>query len=481
MKPPKSLLLGAAVLTASSVFAAAPQKPTFYKDVLPILQENCQTCHRPNGANLGGMVAPMAFGEFQETRPWAKAMAKAVDTGAMPPWHAAPEQDGIFKNERNITQDEIDTIVNWAQTGASRGNPSEAPEARVWDAQSGWTIGKPDLVIKTDEAYFVEDDVKDIYVNLTTKIGLDQVGEDKFIKAVEFRPGSSVVHHIIAMPLGGIAPGNEATVYGDGIAGVLKKDTTVNWQMHYHKEPGEGTGVWDQSMAAIKFYDNPDEVKYRLQGNHLGRFDFNIPAGESDYTLQQSYTFKNDSRIVSFLPHFHLRGKSAKYEATYPDGSTEILLDVPQYDFNWQTTYKYSDFKDVPKGTKITFTSVWDNSTGNQYNPDPTKTVRFGQPTTDEMSFGYMSFINDSGEYEAMFGRGRGEGRGGRRDLTKLIGQFDANKDGLLQKDEAPEQLSRFFDRLDTNSDGAISKEEAAAASKRFGQGRRGQNGPSDD
>jgi hypothetical protein len=461
--------------------AAAPQKPTYYKDVLPIVQENCQTCHRPNGANLGGMVAPMAFGKYQETRPWAKAMAKAVETGAMPPWHAAPQHAGVFKNERNLTQDEIDTIVNWAQSGATRGNPTEAPAEKVWNSVDGWTIGEPDLVIKTDEAFFVDDDVTDLYVTLRTKIGLDQVPEDKFIKAVEFRPGSSVVHHIIAMPLGGIAPGNEATVYADGIAGVLQKETTVNWQMHYHKEPGPGTGVWDQSMAAIKFYDNPDEVKYRMQGNHLGRMDFNIPPGDANYTIQQDYTFKHDSEIVSLMPHFHLRGKSAKYEVTYPDGTSEVLLDIPQYDFNWQTAYKYADFKKMPKGTKITFTSVWDNSEGNQYNPDPTKSVRFGQPTTDEMSFGYMSFINDSGEYEPMFGRGRGEGRRGGRDLTQMISQFDANKDGLLQKDEAPEQMSRFFDRLDADGDGAVSKAEAEEASKRFGQGRRSGNRPSQD
>ncbi len=456
----------AAVLAAGGAMAE-DEKPVFYKDVLPILQENCQICHRPGGANLGGMVAPMAFTTYEEARPWAKAIAKQVTDRNMPPWDASPGQHGQFKNERTLTPAQIDTIVRWAETGATRGNPTDAPQMKEFPAANGWLIGEPDLVLAMPEKYFVADDVEDIYVNINQTITAEQLPKDRWIKAIEFRPGSAAVHHIIAFPLGGIAPGNDPTVYPDGISRKISPGDDIRWQMHYHKEAGPGTGVYDQSEMALKFYPEGTEIKYQMQGNALGRFDFEIPAGDPNYTIQQEYTFKHDSQLVQLMPHMHLRGKSAKYEAFYPDGKSEVLLDVPAYDFNWQTTYQYKDFKKVPAGTKVVYTTGWDNSTANVYNPDPTKAVRWGEPTTDEMSFGYMSFINDSGENEQMFGGGRRGGRGGNMpSLVSLIGTFDKNADGMLQKDEAPGQMARFFDMVDQNKDGSIDKTEAEAADK---------------
>ena len=453
---------------AAHVAWAEDSQPTFYKDVLPILQENCQVCHRPGGANLGGMVAPMAFVTYDETRPWAKAMAKQVSERSMPPWHAAPEQHGKFDNERTLSQEQIDTIVRWAETGATRGAPTDAPEIKEWPDYDGWTIGEPDLVLTMPEKYFVADDVEDIYVDFEQTITKEMLPKERWIKALEFRPGSPVVHHIIAFPLGGIAPGNEASVYPDGISRKLSPGEEIRWQMHYHKEPGPGTGTYDQSQMAFTFYPEGAEIKYQMQGNHLGRFDFAIPAGDANYTIQADYTFKHDSQIVELMPHMHLRGKSAHYEAFYPDGTSEVLLNVPRYDFNWQTSYQFTDFKKVPAGTKIVFTSSWDNSADNPYNPDPAKTITWGEPTTDEMSFGYMSFINDSGEYEGMFGGGRDDDddddSGGGPSLVQVIGMFDKNADGLLQKDEAPGQMVNFFDMIDQNKDGGIDKTEAEAA-----------------
>jgi mono/diheme cytochrome c family protein len=467
------------LFAVTSMANAAPAKPTYTKDVLPILQENCQVCHRDNGANLGGMVAPMAFSSYEETRPWAKSMAKHVSAKTMPPWHAASDHHGVFANERTLTQDDIDTIVAWASSGAPRGNPADAPAVREWSSGKGWTIGEPDLVFDMGEEYFVGDDVEDIYVDFRTEITKEMLPEDRIIKAVEFRPGSSVVHHIIAMPLGGIAPGNEATVYPDDIGRRIGPGTNVTWQMHYHKEPGPGTGVMDRSQVAIKFYPKDTEVKYELKGEPLGRFDFRIPADDANYSIKQEFTFDMDSQIVSLMPHMHLRGKSALYEAYYPDGSQEVLLDVPRYDFNWQTAYRFEEFKQVPKGTKVVLTTAWDNSADNEFNPDPTQTVGWGHPTTDEMSFGFMSYINDSKESRSMFGGGgrrRSGGGGGRGfDLAGMIKQFDTNEDGLLQKDEAPERMAQFFGMIDSNGDEAISVEEATEAAKRLG-GNRGRS-----
>lgn len=432
----------------------------FYKDVLPILQQNCQVCHRPGGANLGGMVAPMAFTTYEETRPWAKSIARQVAAREMPPWDAAPDFHGVFENERTLSQEEIDTLVAWVDSGAKAGNPADAPAPVAWPNTEGWLIGEPDLILQPDEAHFVADDVNDIYVTLRTKMTSDLLPEDRYIKAMEFRPGSSVVHHIILMPIGtGIAPGNDPTVYPEGVGKLLKAGQDLEWEMHYNKEPGPGTGVWERSQVAIKFYDDPSEVTHVLQGNSLGRYDFLIPAGQSGYTVQKEYVFKHDSQIISFLPHFHLRGAAAKYEAFYPDGTREVLLEVPAYDFNWQTTYRFREFKPVPAGTKILFTSTFDNSAANAANPDPDSNVRWGNPTYAEMSYGYMSFINESDELEEMFDDEN-------EDLTAVVAFLDENIDGLMDQAEANRmpEVAGFFAMMDMNKDGAVDMKEARAA-----------------
>ena len=203
------------------------------------------------------------------------------------------------------------------------------------------------------------------------------------------------MHHIITRPLGGIAPGNTPTVNEEGFATLLKPDTKLVWQMHYHKEPGPGTGVWDRSQVAIKFYPEGYEPKHIVVNDPLARFDFAIPPGAENYSSTVTTTFERDSILLGYLPHMHLRGKSARYVAKYPDGTEEVLLDIPRYDFNWQTQYDYpAGGKRVPAGTQVELTMAWDNSAGNPYNPDPTATVTFGEPTTDEMMFGFVSWAD---------------------------------------------------------------------------------------
>jgi mono/diheme cytochrome c family protein len=471
--------LAAAACTAALSGAYADDVPaakavTFYQDVLPILAKNCQVCHREGGANLGGMVAPMAFTTFESTRPWAKAIADNVSTKKMPPWHASKDQHGVFANERTITPAEADTLVAWAKSGAAKGNPSDAPTVKEWPQTEGWSIGTPDVVLKMSEKpFFVNDDVVDTYEYFNTTITKEMLPEPRWIKAIEFRPGSKVVHHIIATPLGGIAPGNDPTVFPDGMGRLLRPDTNVTWQMHYHKEPGPGTGSYDQSEAAIVFYPKDAKISHVLRDESLGRFDFRVPAGDPNYSIKTEYTFDEDSKIVSMMPHMHVRGKSAKYEAFYPDGTSKVLLDVPNYDFNWQTRYQYKDFEFVPKGTKLVLTTAWDNSAANPNNPDPKASVTFGEPTTAEMSFGFMNYIKavDQEDIEAAL-KEQGDGFGGRRggrqnfDLGQLVGTFDVDGDGKLAESEAPEFMKRFFPIVDADKDGFLTKEELTAAAK---------------
>ena len=367
---------------------------TFTKDVLPILQENCQICHRPGGSNLGGMVAPMAFTTYQETRPWAKAIAKAVATGDMPPWDASTEHAGVFKDERGLTEDEIATIVGWVEGGASRGNPKDAPEPMEFPAVDGWSIGQPDLILSMPEPYFVPDDLLDATKYFPMKMTEEMIPEDRWIQASEFRPGSEAVHHIIATPFGGIAPGNKPNEYRDGYSTMVHAGDTLVWNMHYHKEPGPGTGMWDQSSVGVNFYPKDYVPEHVLTTLPLGPMDFKIPAGDPDYAASATHTFAKDALINSMMPHMHYRGTKVFYELLYPDGTTETLLSVPTYDFNWQSNYRFIEPKAVPAGTKVTLTGWWDNSTENPFNPDPTIDVTWGEATHEEMLFGWISFTN---------------------------------------------------------------------------------------
>jgi mono/diheme cytochrome c family protein len=399
------LLLAVAMTVGPALFAAAdapPGAPTFYKDVLPILQENCQTCHRPGGANLGGMVAPMTFTTYDETRAWAKSIAKQVEAKTMPPWHAAPEFHGVFTNERTLTEQEISTVVAWATSGAPAGDAADAPPAREWATSAdGWSIGTPDVVLAMGDKYFVKDEVEDQYITFFSTLTKEMMPVGRWLKAVEFRPGSKVVHHIIAQPLGGIAPGNDAQVFDDGYGMWLEAGTEVSWQMHYHKEPGPGTGVWDQSHVALRFYPEGYQPKHAVLNEGMGKFDFVIPPNDPRYTAVTTAKWDRDAILLGYTPHMHVRGTYAKYVAKYPDGTQEVLLEVPKYDFNWQTQYQYpAGAKRIPAGTEIELTMAWDNSADNPNNPDPSIEIRFGEPTTAEMMFGFVSYADAEVGYQ---------------------------------------------------------------------------------
>ena len=405
----KTCLLLVVLMTVGGVAAFgaaadAPQAtPTFYKDVLPILQQKCQTCHRPGGANLGGMVAPMSFTDYKETRAWAKSIARQVEAKTMPPWHAAPEFHGVFSNERTLDANEIATVVSWATNGAPAGNEADAPPAREWAAYAdGWSIGKPDVVLTFGEKYFVKDEVEDQYITFFSTITPEMMATPRYLKAVEFRPGSAVVHHIIAQPLGGIAPGNDPRVFEEGFGMYLAPNTEVSWQMHYHKEPGPGTGVWDLSSVALKFYPEGYVPEHEVLNEGMGKFDFVIPPNDPRYTAKTTAKFDRDALLLGYTPHMHVRGTYAKYVAHYPDGTQEVLLEVPKYDFNWQTHYTYpAGGKKIPAGTEIELEMAWNNSTSNPANPDPNVEIRFGEPTTAEMMFGFVSYADAEVGYKA--------------------------------------------------------------------------------
>lgn len=407
-----SLRLVAALAAAALSLTALPARaddnapsgrPTFYADVLPIMQNNCQNCHRPAGQNLGGLIAPMSLMDYAEARPWAKSIATEVSSKRMPPWHADEKFDGTFRNERRLSDQEIATVVRWAETGAAAGNPAEAPAPKVYP-QTEWSFGQPDLVLAMPEEFLVGDDIEDHYHNFTVQLSEEQLPEDRWIQAVEYKASGPVVHHIIgyAYPagaqarqdrgmIGGIAPGSEPRSFPDGYGLKLHKGGTFVFAMHYHKEPGPGTAVKDISHVAFKFYPKDAKVKpltIAPIGNHL----FEIPPGHPNWEVGGAQTFTRDIEILDLQPHMHLRGKDARYTAYLPDGTVEELLYVPRYDFNWQIGYEYPQPKRLPAGTRLEVTMHFDNSTNNPANPDPGKAIRFGGPTTDEMMLGWMNW-----------------------------------------------------------------------------------------
>lgn len=416
----RTLTLSVVFSTLTIVCAGAAERTTFFKDILPVLQENCQECHRPAGANFGGMVAPMALTTYKEVRPWSKSIVKQIMSKEMPPWDAAVEHHGEFRNERTLTDDEIALITGWVNAGAPRGNPKDAPEPVVYNDVDGWVIGEPDLVVSMPQAYHVSDDVYDLYTQFYVDLDDTQLPEGKWITSFQCKPGSNIIHHFnchLLAPtdgelpppptsavsttiapqnagnyLGGISSGSEPVFWPEGFGVPLETGSRVTFDIHYHKEPGPDTAVDDLSQIGFLL---TDEKPAREMGgaSPMMRFDINIAPGESRYQLgPASQILKDDIEVIGYMPHMHMRGKEALFEAIYEDGTKETLLYVPRYDFAWQTVYYYDKLKTIPKGTKIQYTAWYDNSPeyGEQRGFDATETVKFGQRSSDEMMMGFM-------------------------------------------------------------------------------------------
>jgi len=412
-------IMGALLLNA--VPAVAADKVTFYEDVAPIMQANCVSCHKPAGLNIGSLVAPMSLMTYEEARPWARAIARKVKSREMPPWFAdAPR--GVFSNERGLTDKQIQTIVAWVDAGAPGGDKSKAPPpvkfAEAEAANGGYSLGKPDLIVKMPEPFFVNDEAQDVQGTFHTKLTDEMLPQDVFVRAWEFRAGTylkgqDTVHHMCggvrepgatadraddtakgadSLSLGCIAGGAEPVQLPEGFGRQLKKGSTILMNMHYYKQAGAGSGYWNQ--AEIGFYFAKGPIKHKVQSGAIGPLSFEIPPHKVNYRIGGAQTLEKDTLVLAWWPHAHLRATAARYVAVYPDGRKELLLDVPRYDQTWQVTYKYKQPKLLPKGTRIEVDMLYDNSAdrGAKRTFDPNKTINFGPRTQDEMMLGFFSF-----------------------------------------------------------------------------------------
>ncbi|MFP6596237.1 MAG: hypothetical protein VCC01_02170, partial [Candidatus Hydrogenedentota bacterium] len=311
---------------------------------------------------------------------------------------------------RGLTDEEIDIIVRWVQTGAKRGNPKDAPSPREFASAEGWVLGVPDVIVKIPEPYWVADEIEDIQPRFSLVLSEDQLSEDKWINWIEFRPDSGIVHHggarvqpidsdgnpIIDPVSGGkiigTALGDGPDQWPEGYGKLVRKGSKMTFGIHYNKEPGPGTGAWDQSSVAIKWHTKP--VKHVVRSAGISTRGWEIPPNTKDWEVGASRTFNEDSVILNMMPHMHWRGQTAHYELIYPDGKRETLLDVPKYDFSWQMTYTYKEPKFVPAGSRLEVTMEFDNTSDNIWVPDPERAVGFGGMTKDEMNIGWTEYAN---------------------------------------------------------------------------------------
>ena len=410
------LTLAFAVVTVlpSTVAAAEEDVPTFTKDVAPIFQAKCEACHR------AGSIAPMSLVTFQESRPWARSIRDRVSTRQMPPWHL-DRTVGIteFKNDRSLTQDQIDTVVAWVDGGSPMGNAADMPAPVEWPDESIWNFaelfgGPPDLIIESTP-YTMGAEANDAWWKPSAPTGLT---EDRWVRAIEIRPatvdGRKIVHHAIArlvqeedddlargpdtdddIPrnIGGTfmewAVGKQGEIMRPNSGKLMKAGSQIVWDVHYSSA---GEEITDHLELGVYLYPKDQEPEYRQVLHIMSAGSVDIPPNTVKVT-EGFFPMRSAGRIESFQPHMHLRGTAMSMEAIYPTGRREILSHVGEFNFNWHNSYVYEDDAAplLPKGTMLKITAWHDNTATNRSNPDSNVWVGFGDRTVDEMAHAWVN------------------------------------------------------------------------------------------
>lgn len=407
-----ALALSAAFALPGTARAAdAAAKPTFTKDVAPIFQEKCEACHRPDS------IAPMSLVTYAESRPWARSIKARVAERQMPPWHI-DKTVGItkFKNDRSLSDEQIDTIVRWVDAGAPQGDPKDMPAAKTWPEDQGWNFAamfgqtEPDLIIKSYD-FTMPAVSQDAWDKRVTPSGIT---EPRWVRAVEIRPetikGRKITHHAIAYleqdepgaPAAGFglpapfmewAVGKQGELLRPNTGKLLLPGSKFHWDIHYSQA---GEEITSKVEMGIYFYPKGQEPKYRttlsLVPAALGTMDIR----PNTVSVAEGFTvLRQPARIESFQPHMHLRGKAMMLEAILPTGQKQVISLVDDFNFSWMTTYVYAD--DVapllPKGTILKVTAWHDNTSAKKSNPDPNQWVGWGDRTVDEMAHAWINIV----------------------------------------------------------------------------------------
>ncbi|MBD3675212.1 MAG: redoxin domain-containing protein [Planctomycetaceae bacterium] len=436
-----------------------PDSPVTYSNqIARILRDHCVECHR------AGEIGPFELTGYSEVVGWAEMIREVVNDKRMPPWHADPAH-GTFENDISLTPEQIKQIDLWVRNGAPEGDPAELPEPKTYT--TGWQLPRtPDDIFKMRKEPFhvaAEGEIKYQYFKVDPKFT-----EDKYISAAEIIPGNrEVVHHILVFakppgkrfPLGGgggeflvgYVPGSRFKPLPEGFAKLVPKGSELIFQVHYTPI---GTEQIDLSQVGF-LYAEPDEVSNIVVTQQALNHRIEIPPHARNHEeTSKSNAAPTDMQILNLMPHMHLRGKSFSYTLVKPDNSRETLLDVPAYDFNWQTAYRLAEPLDVPKGSYIECVAHYDNSAENLANPDPEKLVKWGDQTDDEMMIGYFDVVV---EKELVLGQDPDFKSTPRKRLQskaaqRLFQQLDANQDEFITEDELknPNQ-KRLFNLFDVD------------------------------
>ena len=446
---------------------------TFRNGVAEIFMQRCVTCHRE------GEIAPFALVDYEEAAGWADMIAEVVREDRMPPWHASPEF-GTFVNDRSLTAVEKQMLYDWAEAGAPEGDQGELP--MLPEKVPGWQLPRePDLVVNVSPT--PTDVPAEGVVRYQYYVVDPEISEDRWIKAAELLPGNpAVVHHILCFvrPKGdrgniqaarsflvGYVPGTRVDVNPPGMAKRIPAGSELVFQIHYTPI---GTEQTDHSKLGIVFQD-PDTVTHEIVTTSAVQPALRIPPHDSNYTVEAMLPeLLPEAVLLGMSPHMHLRGKSFRYELVKPDKSREVLLDVPAYDFNWQTNYALAEPLPIPAGSRIYCRAAFDNSAENLANPDPSQTVRWGDQTWDEMMIGYFHYAVPKGSPAVMAGgrrRNRDDdgGPSSRVEAAMRIFRFlDTDDDDRVSVADVPERMQEMAKRIDSDGDGVLTKAEMRTA-----------------
>lgn len=454
---------------------AQPQvsAPTFAREISRIVQAHCQDCHRSGG------VAPFAFDSYESVAKRAKTILAVLEDGSMPPWFAAPVHssdgtrvDGPWSNERALSSDDKRRLLAWIEAGKPRGEDGDLPLPRANSSET-WTIGAPDAVYRLPEPIAIKAEGTMRYQIVLVPTNLEQ---DTWVSATQILPTDrSVVHHVLVFTLPEAAiedrelrrraaidetsgffaayvPGNDACEFPPDFAKRLPARSALMFQIHYTPN---GKATTDQLALGLRFAKQPPRHAVHTYG--ISNTRFAIPAGAARHEVQAQTPLPYDARLLAFMPHMHMRGAAFRYELqSRPDAVRTTLLDIPRYDFNWQLRYALANPIDAPRGAVVHATAWFDNSSANPANPDPTRTVRWGEQTFDEMMIGYVEYYLPGEDPTKPVADAPSDRTKRAPSFAELLQRFDANRDGVLTLDESPAKLQREFRRLDRDGDGKL-------------------------
>lgn len=394
---------GCALDLPGASIAATSNTPTYHRDISRVVQAHCVECHRAEG------IAPFSLETYADLLEHAGMIRKQLDRGAMPPWFASKEQSGvhaIFLNDRSLPDQDKAALLAWIKSDRPKGDPADAPLPRVFP--DGWVIGKPDAVFQLSQPMQIKAEGTMPYQRQIVETSFP---EDRWVQAYEILPTArEVVHHVIVKVykkgtavsdrdegsdgfFAAYVPGNSYRVLPNGFAKRLPAGAKIGFQIHYTPN-GKAT----QDQLKIGFIFSKEPPKNEVHVIAVAQPRINIPPGDANHVETREQKVPFNLNVTAYMAHMHVRGKAFKYELIGPDGKTETLLDIPRYDFNWQLQYDYAQPKFIPRGSTMKITAVFDNSAGNPANPDPTKTVKWGPQTTDEMMIGYIEHFTPLGD-----------------------------------------------------------------------------------